>query len=182
MRSSRPDATKSLLTDRCPWRCNFFLLIKLGAKCPSPKPLGMASGRIPDKAITASSFYDHRYKPSNGRLNTKIGSCAWTSTARGRSNSWFEVDLGQMTIVTSIATQGSCTAGEWTKSYSITYYNTSSSQWVDYKESGSKKVRFRIVMIRPWFLRVFSNANLASLSLKYLIIHLKRFLLYPYYF
>ena len=39
----------------------------LAALCLSPKGLGMESGKIPDDAITASSFYNHDYKPEYGR-------------------------------------------------------------------------------------------------------------------
>lgn len=100
----------------------------------------MQSGKIPDNAITASSFYDHSYKPGNGRLNVNKGMCSWTTTEKERSNSWFQVDLGRLAIVTGIATQGSCRASaEWTKSFSISYSNDA-KKWTDYKESGYKKV------------------------------------------
>lgn len=100
----------------------------------------MQNGKIPDNAITASSFYDHSYKPGNGRLNVNKGMCSWTTTYKARSNSWFQVDLGRLVTVTGIATQGSCRASaEWTKSFSISYSNDA-KKWTDYKESGYKKV------------------------------------------
>ena len=100
----------------------------------------MESGKIPDNAITASSFYNSNYKPAYGRLNRVIGTCAWTSTTRGRTNSWFEVDLGQLAAVKGIATQGSCKAyAEWTTSYTVSY-GTNGKKWIYYQESGKKKV------------------------------------------
>ena len=100
----------------------------------------MQNGKIPDSAITASSFFNHDYRPANGRLNTNKGMCSWTTTAKGRPNSWFQVDLGRLATVTGIATQGSCrVSAEWTKSYSISY-SIDARKWIDYKESGFKKV------------------------------------------
>lgn len=100
----------------------------------------MQNGKIPDNAITASSFYANNYRPAYGRLNTNKGMCSWTTTERGRRNSWFQVDLGRLATVTGIETQGSCRASaEWTKSYSISY-SIDAKKWTDYKESGFKKV------------------------------------------
>ena len=103
----------------------------------------MESGKIPDNAITASSFYPDNgwFRPSNGRLNKNIGRCAWTTTTKGKSNSWLQVDLGEMTTVIGIATQGSCYHREpfWTKSYSVSY-STDGTKWIYYRKSGYKKV------------------------------------------
>lgn len=99
----------------------------------------MESGSIPDSSINASTYYDTRYYPWNGRLNTKIGSCSWTPTYAGINNSWFQVDLGKLTFVTGMAIQGSCTIDEWAKSYYISY-STDFKQWLYYQEEGKNKV------------------------------------------
>ncbi|CAB3987650.1 Hypothetical predicted protein [Paramuricea clavata] len=108
--------------------------------CTDPKALGMRSGKIPDDAITASSTYSGSYKPSYARL-TKVGSsCSWTPTAAGRIGSWLQVDLGQLSTVTGIATQGTCySSTEWATSYSVSYSNEPNS-WTLYEESGNVKV------------------------------------------
>ena len=107
-----------------------------GSVCVAPKALGMESGKIPDNAITASSSYSSSHKPAYGRLNRVLGSCAWTTTSGGKSNSWFQVDLGEFATVTGIATQGSCKASaEWTTSYTVSY-RTNGENWTAYKESG----------------------------------------------
>jgi hypothetical protein len=101
----------------------------------------MESGKIPDNAITASSTYSSGYKPEYGRLNKVIGACAWTTASGKKSNSWFQVDLGEMATVTGIATQGSCKPSTgWTTSYSLSY-STDSQNWKAYEESGKTKVR-----------------------------------------
>jgi hypothetical protein len=94
----------------------------------------MTSGKIPDNAITASSTYSSQYKPSYARLKKVGSSCSWTSTAAGKIGSWLQVDLGQLSTVTGIATQGTCyTPTEWAKSYSVSYSNGPNS-WTLYEE------------------------------------------------
>ncbi|CAB4037040.1 Hypothetical predicted protein, partial [Paramuricea clavata] len=113
--------------------------------CIDPKPLGMTSGKIPDDAITASSTsYASNYKPSYARLAKAGSSCSWTPTTAKRIGSWLQVDLGQLTTVTGIATQGTCyNKNEWAKSYSVSYSNEPNS-WTSYEESGNVKVSQRV--------------------------------------
>ncbi|CAB4024809.1 Hypothetical predicted protein [Paramuricea clavata] len=98
----------------------------------------MESGKIPDNAITASSIYPHaQYNPSYARLKKASSSCSWTPTGQGRVGSWLQVDLGKLTTVTGIATQGTCYgANEWTTSYSISY-STEGNTWSFYVQSGN---------------------------------------------
>ena len=75
--------------------------------------LGMESGAIADSQITASSEYESRYGPKRARLHTKEwvtptifkGAGAWSSSTKD-SNQWLQVDLGKITAVTHVATQG----------------------------------------------------------------------------
>ncbi|CAB4043542.1 Hypothetical predicted protein [Paramuricea clavata] len=99
----------------------------------------MRSGKIPDDAVTASSTISSGYKPSYARLTRVGSSCSWAPPAAGRIGSWLQVDLGKVTTVTGIATQGSCDSKEWVKSYSVSYSNEHNS-WTPYEESGNVKV------------------------------------------
>ena len=83
----------------------------------------MKSGRIPNSAITATSIYNQYYGPERARLDTvKSGSYAgaWIPKANDLGQ-WIEVDLGKITKITRIATQGRQDAGHWVKSYSLSY-------------------------------------------------------------
>ena len=85
--------------------------------------LGMKSGKIPDSAITATTIYNQYFGPERARLDTvKSGSFggAWIPKTRDMGQ-WIQVDLGQITKITRIATQGRQDAAQWMKSYSITY-------------------------------------------------------------
>ena len=83
----------------------------------------MKSGKIPDSAITATTSYSQYYGPERARLDTvKSGSFngAWIPKTRDMGQ-WIQVDLGNITKITRIATQGRQDAAQWVKSYSITY-------------------------------------------------------------
>ena len=88
------------------------------------QPFGMADGRIPDFAITASSWLDWRNEPQNGRLYSSYreGDEAYGWSPRQNVvGEWLQVDLGTVVMVTKIATQGSYSYMEWVIQYSIEY-------------------------------------------------------------
>ena len=115
-----------------------FFSIK--GNCANPKALGMESGRIPDDAITASSIFSDAYKPSYGRLRKTLGSCSWTCEKDALAEScWHKVDLGVLTKVTGISTQGGCIHSEWITTYEI-MYSCDNNVYTYYKEQGQPKV------------------------------------------
>jgi len=71
--------------------------------------LGMESGAIANSQLTASSEYDIHHSPKRARLHTReaypYGRGAWTSLTNDLSQ-WLQVDLGKITTVTYVATQG----------------------------------------------------------------------------
>jgi len=71
--------------------------------------LGMESGAIANSQLTASSEYDIHHSPKRARLHTReaypYGRGAWTSLTNDL-NQWLQVDLGKITPVTHVATQG----------------------------------------------------------------------------
>ena len=88
--------------------------------------LGMESGAISDKQIRASSQWDFKHAPFQGRLHfqgivPKAGS--WSSR-ESDNHQWLQVDLGsQYTKVTRIATQGRNAFNQWVTKYKLTYSN-----------------------------------------------------------
>ena len=96
----------------------------------------MESGAIPDSSITASSSFDSRYLPHRARLNLKEMPSGWQSKTKG-SGEWIQVDLGQVTYVTGIATQGAFNHNtEWMTSYSV-QYSGDGKTFVDYQAGKS---------------------------------------------
>ena len=100
----------------------------------------MESGIIPDSSMTASSFWSSSYQPQYARLNKNPGGCAWlTASGKDPKKSWLQVDFGNKTIVTAVATQGSCNEAQWLKSYVI-WYSDDAVNWKYYNEGGARKV------------------------------------------
>ena len=68
----------------------------------------MESGTISDSQITASSEWSEINSPKRARLYTRedsYGRGAWSSLTSD-FNQWLQVDLGKITPVTHVATQG----------------------------------------------------------------------------
>jgi hypothetical protein len=79
--------------------------------------------------------------PHFARLRNQLGGgCAWIpATTADRNSSWLQVDLGSLTNVSAVATQGSCSGNKWTKSYVIAY-SGNCVDWTDYGELGTIRV------------------------------------------
>lgn len=83
----------------------------------------MKNGKIPNSAITATTSLNQYFGPERARLDTvKSGSFggAWIPKSQDVGQ-WIQVDLGKITKITRLATQGRQEAGHYVKSYSITY-------------------------------------------------------------
>ena len=101
----------------------------------------MEDGRIQDGAVSASTIYSNVCSAKYGRLNRvassgKVG--AWC-VKTNNNNQWLQIDLGNPTTVTKVATQGRQDANQWVTSYSLSYSLTG-SYWVQYTVRGNKKV------------------------------------------
>lgn len=85
-------------------------------------PLGLEDGRIPQKAMTASSMWDRRHGPYRARLNilNRGGTGAWSSRYNNVFQ-WLQIYLGYVTKVVACATQGRYDANQWVKKYEISY-------------------------------------------------------------
>ena len=124
--------------------------------------MGMESGKILDKQITASSEWDANHAAHQGRLNfqevvegggaSKSGS--W-SALKNDKNQWLQVDLlREESVVTSVATQGRNSHplwgahNQWVKSYKLQYSNNG-VDFEYYKDArqNSAKVRLKMASI-----------------------------------
>ncbi|XP_067050762.1 discoidin, CUB and LCCL domain-containing protein 2-like [Acropora muricata] len=136
----RPVAKNPCLTNPCPY--NFTCQVGFrdqGYRCVSAcnRSLGMESGKILDKQITASSEWNAHHAAHQGRLNfqevvegdvaRKSGS--W-SARKNDMNQWLQVDLlREESVVTSVATQGRNrhprwgAHNQWVKNYKLLYSN-----------------------------------------------------------
>ena len=126
------------------------------------RSLGIESGKILDKQITASSEWNAYHVAHQGRLNfqevveggvlNKSGS--WSALINNQSQ-WLQVDLlRQESVITSVATQGRNrhkllkTHNQWVKSYKLQYSNNG-VDFEYYKDArqNSAKVRLKMASI-----------------------------------
>lgn len=78
----------------------------------------MENYKIPDSSITASSAFDQSVKASNGRLHR---GAAWAASV-SNTHQWFQVNFGNLTTVSVIATQGRQSNGhQWITKYRVSY-------------------------------------------------------------
>ena len=96
----------------------------------------MKSGKIPNSAITATSSYSDSYLPQYARLDNTLPSnvhAAWFPKSHD-DGQFIQVDLGEITKITRIATQGRYKVGHYTKNYYVTY-SVEGGPYLAYKEN-----------------------------------------------
>jgi len=107
----------------------------------------MQSGKIPNLAITASTSWGSGHEAWRGRLNnfpampydTTKSTGSWTASVK-QVGQYLQVDLGVITYVTMVATQGRPYAyNQYVTMYSLAY-GFNKDTFVDYKVSNTVKV------------------------------------------
>ena len=139
--------------------------------------MGMESGKILDKQITASSEWDSNHAAHQGRLNSqevvegggarKSGS--WSALINNQSQ-WLQVDLlREESVVTSVATQGRnrhplwSRHKQWVKSYKLQYSNNG----VNFKYY--KDARQNTAKVRPKMASIYrQRRSQATSNYKYM--------------
>ena len=100
-------------------------------------PLGVSNGNIPDSSLTAEDYSTSNNRPKYGRLNRTIGYGGWCGiNSVTNPNDYFQVDLGNVTYVSAVATQGiidghplGSNAELYTTRYMVKIRNSSSGAW-----------------------------------------------------
>ncbi|XP_033113001.1 lactadherin-like [Anneissia japonica] len=85
--------------------------------------LGVEDGTIPSERLTASSEFSPYYGAYRGRLNTAADGNlkgAWSAKSND-SDPWIQAELGSLSKVTEVMTQGREDASEWVTSYEVLY-------------------------------------------------------------
>ncbi|KAM7428120.1 hypothetical protein ABFA07_020861 [Porites harrisoni] len=105
--------------------------------------LGVEDGRIQDSAMSVSTIDSSGHEGNLARLNLVAASSkqgAWCSQKLDEKQ-WLKIDLGVLTTVTKVATQGRGHEGysQWVTSYFISY-SINNSYWANYTVDGDKKV------------------------------------------
>ena len=108
---------------------------------PVAKSLGVTTGRVRGKRITASSVWNKYHGASLARLHLKkrgryVG--GWAAKTNNRRQ-WVQVDLKRFARVTKVATQGRSDAKQYVTSYAVAY-SPDGRRWTPYKENSRLKV------------------------------------------
>ena len=99
------------------------------------EPLGMENRKIPDSALTASSFHRNGLDPRFAHLHSAT---SW-SAGINNSSQWLQVDLGMETAIKKIATQSKRNSLHWVASYEI-LSRVDGGHWELYQEDNAVKV------------------------------------------
>ena len=97
--------------------------------------------KIPDSSMTASSYYDSRYREYYGRLHETRGN-GWEPKTKNDKTDYLQVDLGAQHSVCALATQGNrrgIARNEWTTQYKVSLSRDGVS-WSFYQENNKVKV------------------------------------------
>lgn len=113
-------------------------------------PTGLERGVVPNEAFSASSWYDVDHEPWLARLYSREGEGAWCALENDGAQ-YLQVDLGQVHIITGVATQGKYEISEWAirfrawvTNFSLAFSDDQMS-WTNYVEDGNApKVRMKL--------------------------------------
>lgn len=99
------------------------------------KRLGMETGHIFDNHISASSQFNKESGPANARLylHSSVGKIGAWRAKTDDLHQWLEVDLGPITKVDIIATQGRQDEDQWVESYSVSF-SSAGVFWEHYRQ------------------------------------------------
>lgn len=93
--------------------------------------IGVQGKRIPDSSLSSSSQIDIDASPAQGRLHNQ--DFAWQPDYND-NHPYFQVFLGNLTMVTQIATQGHPWEEEFVMKYTIQHGNDGKN-WMNYMDS-----------------------------------------------
>ena len=122
----------------------------------------MQNGKIKPGDIQASSQYDHRHRPDNGRLHfqrTSSRTGAWSARINDK-NQWFQVKFERAAKIRRVACQGRMDADQWVTKYTLEY-SLDGKSWKDYGFNGKTTVgcQFSLSLSLAAFFEMSSAAH-----------------------
>uniref|UniRef100_A0A3Q4I1J0 Contactin-associated protein-like 4-like n=1 Tax=Neolamprologus brichardi TaxID=32507 RepID=A0A3Q4I1J0_NEOBR len=111
----------------------FFLLfffLSVTEVCDSP-----LVSSLPPSSFRSSSQLSTSHAPGFAKLNRRDGAGGWSPIISDRYQ-WLEVDLGERTKITAVATQGRYGSSDWLTSYLLMFSDTGHN-WRQYRQEDS---------------------------------------------
>ncbi|XP_039672342.1 contactin-associated protein-like 4 [Perca fluviatilis] len=90
---------------------------------------------LPPSSFRSSSQLSSSHAPGFAKLNRRDGAGGWSPHTSDRYQ-WLEVDLGQRTTITAVATQGRYGSSDWLSSYLLMFSDTGHN-WKQYRQEDS---------------------------------------------
>lgn len=87
---------------------------------------------LPQPAFHSSSALSSSHSPGFAKLNRRDGAGGW-SPLDSNKYQWLQIDLGERTEITAIATQGRYGSSDWVTSYVLMFSDTERN-WKQYRQ------------------------------------------------
>jgi hypothetical protein len=101
--------------------------------------LGMVSGALDASSVAASSSINEDHDERGSRLLTNTNGAHSLSVKHKDTYQYLQIDVGIVTNITAVATQGRNAIAQWVKDY-LLLYSTDGSTWFTYKENDAVKL------------------------------------------
>ncbi|KAM7077333.1 contactin-associated protein-like 4 [Ciconia maguari] len=90
---------------------------------------------LPQSSFSSSSELSSSHSPGFARLNRREGAGGWSPLVSNKYQ-WLQIDLGERTEITAVATQGGYGSSDWVTSY-LLMFSDSGQNWKQYRQEES---------------------------------------------
>ncbi|XP_072326178.1 contactin-associated protein-like 5 isoform X1 [Scyliorhinus torazame] len=90
---------------------------------------------LPQLVFDSSSELSGSHSPGFAKLNRRDGAGGW-SPLKSNKHQWLQIDLGERTEITAVATQGRYGSSDWVMSYLLMFSDTGRN-WKQYRQEDS---------------------------------------------
>ncbi|KAM6392115.1 contactin-associated protein-like 4 [Rhynochetos jubatus] len=90
---------------------------------------------LPQSSFSSSSELSSSHSPGYARLNRREGAGGWSPLVSNKYQ-WLQIDLGERTEITAVATQGGYGSSDWVTSY-LLMFSDSGRNWKQYRQEES---------------------------------------------
>ncbi|KAM9508717.1 contactin-associated protein-like 4 isoform 5-T5 [Guaruba guarouba] len=90
---------------------------------------------LPQSSFSSSSELSSSHSPGFAKLNRREGAGGWSPLVSNKYQ-WLQIDLGERTEITAVATQGGYGSSDWVTSY-LLMFSDSGRNWRQYRQEES---------------------------------------------
>ncbi|XP_031414922.1 contactin-associated protein-like 4 isoform X2 [Clupea harengus] len=112
-----------------------LLLCCIGGTLSKESCDGSLVSHLPPSAFSSSSQLSSSHGPGFAKLNRRDGAGGW-SPMESNKYQWLEINLGERTEITAIATQGRYGSSDWVTGYQLMFSDTGHN-WRQYRQEDS---------------------------------------------